>query len=69
MRSAPMRTKVRPYIKSALHRNDLNAGDGSAVSLQSIAVGTLQKPSPLYYYHSGAAGIDITLSQIVTNDC
>jgi hypothetical protein len=56
------------YIKSAVHRSDINGGHGrghgrghgSAVSLQLIAVGTLQKPSPLY--HSDATGFDITPS-------
>ena len=30
------------YIKSALHRNDINVGHGSAVFLQLMGVGTRQ---------------------------
>ena len=46
-----------------LHRNDINGGDGgdgSAVSLQLIAVGT--RHCRLLACHSGAAGIDISLA-------
>jgi len=47
-----------------LHRNDLNGGDGSAVSLQLIAVGT--RHCRLLACHSGAAGIDIYYLRLPT---
>ncbi len=46
------------YINSALHRNDINGGHGTAVSLPRAIVGT--RHCRLLYIIRSAAGIDIT---------
>ncbi len=55
-----MKARSHQSYKIHLHRNDINrgdGGDGTAVSLQLIAVGT--RHCRLLACHSGAAGINI----------